>query len=130
MSWKLLTSTRLFQVITPIGQLEINQLAGLAEHAPTQCHKGTAQRGCLEIDRGLQESHCPPLCPSLTKPQINIQYKKERHKYKNFFHLFLFFFLFLSYSFLFSINTKASSIVISLGSFSSGIVALSDLYLI
>ena len=46
-----------------------------------------------------------------------------------FFHFFLFFF-FLSYSLLFSINIKASSIVSSVGSFSSGIVAFNDLYLI
>ena len=42
---------------------------------------------------------------------------------------FFFFFLFLSYSLLFSINIKASSMVNSVGSFSSGIVALRDLYL-
>ena len=36
----------------------------------------------------------------------------------------------LSYSFLFSIKIIASSIVNSVGSFSSGIVAFSDLYLI
>jgi len=38
--------------------------------------------------------------------------------------------LFLSYSFLFSIRIKASSIDNSVGSFSSGIVAFNDLYLI
>ena len=44
--------------------------------------------------------------------------------------LFLFpFFLALSYSLLFSIKINASSIVNSVGSFSSGIVAFKDLYL-
>ena len=55
-------------------------------------------------------------------------YKKYYIKY--FFHLVFFAFLFLSYSFLFSISIKASSMVISTGSFSSGIVAFNDLYLI
>ena len=64
-----------------------------------------------------------------TENYNTIELEKLIYKQSFSFYFFLFF-LFLSYSFLFSININASSIVISLGSFSSGIVALRDLYFI